>query len=561
LLKLAEERFSGLTRAERVMLSFTDLSNSTGGDFAAVGTSDNLEDSDNDPSHAEKWDSQRGIRPELIRWLCVNPQAKAKVEPRGIRVLGGRFAGRLDLAHVSVPFSIVLRNCSILGGISFANATFSSIDLSGSYTGDIDAEGVVIHGHLVMKDLRASGEVWLPNSTIDGNVVAPGAHFTHSNSELDLNEWPSGSAFNTALDLISSRVRGDIVLCCGLVADGAVMLGAMTMNTASFSGGFFNNPNNTAIEMGDSEVRSSIYLGTFPYVGSKLPTGVHIDGLTEMDHLRVGGSLMVIEATFSGRRSELHGFQAQDLTASSLIWQKVTLENEASVEISGTVGALTDDAQSWPAPGKLKLDGFTYGLLQGGSLNADSRLQWLYLQPYFRLQPYRQLAKVLRANGDDEGANRVLVVAEDRRYAAGGRLKAWLGTFLNVTVGYGHRPLRTIGWSLVVVVIGWAIVWVAKKAAVMRQTWPENTPLREELRYQSLHPLLYSLDVFLPFVNLHQEHYWWPDADASGDWVLLNHRFVVRGSIVQYYLWLQIISGWLLSAILVAGVTGLLRND
>jgi len=35
----------------------------------------------------------------------------------------------------------------------------------------------------------------------------------------------------------------------------------------------------------------------------------------------------------------------------------------------------------------------------------------------------------------------------------------------------------------------------------------------------------------------------------------------VRGSVVEYYLWAQIIAGWILSAIFVAGVTGLIRND
>jgi hypothetical protein len=33
------------------------------------------------------------------------------------------------------------------------------------------------------------------------------------------------------------------------------------------------------------------------------------------------------------------------------------------------------------------------------------------------------------------------------------------------------------------------------------------------------------------------------------------------GSFLRYYLWMQIIAGWLLSAIFVAGVTGLMRND
>jgi hypothetical protein len=35
----------------------------------------------------------------------------------------------------------------------------------------------------------------------------------------------------------------------------------------------------------------------------------------------------------------------------------------------------------------------------------------------------------------------------------------------------------------------------------------------------------------------------------------------VRGSVLRYYLWLQVIAGWLLSAIFIAGITGLIRND
>jgi hypothetical protein len=72
---------------------------------------------------------------------------------------------------------------------------------------------------------------------------------------------------------------------------------------------------------------------------------------------------------------------------------------------------------------------------------------------------------------------------------------------------------------------------------------------------------LYSLDVFLPFVNLHQELYWWPDEASKGECIFAGRRIRVHGSALRVYLWLQIIAGWLLSAIFVTGVTGLIRND
>jgi hypothetical protein len=72
---------------------------------------------------------------------------------------------------------------------------------------------------------------------------------------------------------------------------------------------------------------------------------------------------------------------------------------------------------------------------------------------------------------------------------------------------------------------------------------------------------LYSIDAFFPFVNLHQEHYWWPDSHASREYVLFGRRLTLSGRALRYYLWFEIGAGWLLSAIILAGVTGLLRSD
>ena len=122
-----------------------------------------------------------------------------------------------------------------------------------------------------------------------------------------------------------------------------------------------------------------------------------------------------------------------------------------------SVGVLFYDPHSWPAPGKLILDGSSYKRLP----DTRSRLHWLALQPEYHPQPYRQLAKVLREQGDEEGAIAVLVTSQDLRYASYGRASALWGGFLNATIGYGHRPLRTIGWSLFVILIGGHVVFLS----------------------------------------------------------------------------------------------------
>jgi hypothetical protein len=151
----------------------------------------------------------------------------------------------------------------------------------------------------------------------------------------------------------------------------------------------------------------------------------------------------------------------------------------------------------------------------------------------------------------------VLIAREDARFARYGLFGALWGGLLKATIGYGHRPLLAVFWSLAVILIGWGVARIGHRAGVMRPTWPENSPRSGDDPYEELHPFLYSIDLFFPFVNFHQEHYWWPDANTSGECVILGQiRF--SGRTMRYYLWGQIAAGWLLSAIFLAGVTGLI---
>ena len=98
LIRLAETEFVNLTRAERALLEYADVSNITRGDFAVAGTSVDPYDPSNDPKGADEWSQDRRVRAALIRWLCVNPQALALVDPGGIRMLGARIIEPIDLS-------------------------------------------------------------------------------------------------------------------------------------------------------------------------------------------------------------------------------------------------------------------------------------------------------------------------------------------------------------------------------------------------------------------------------------------------------------------------------
>ena len=559
LVKLASARFPKLTHAEVALLEFVEVGNFNRPEWAAAGPSQNPLDPSNDPKDAASWTHDRDIRATLIEWLAVDPAAIARIHPSGIRVLGARVVGSLDLSYVHVPFVIMMIRCSIPEQIRLQATEIPRLDLNGSYTADIFAPDIRVDGSLFFGwdnheygPFHANGEIDIAGGRVDGDINFGEGHFRHSKAPFD----DSLTGMNVAIDATRVEVKHGVVMCCGFESDGAVNLSASTIGVdLFFAGGRFLNPDNIAITVSGARIGGNVFLALEP-LGA-----FYSDGAVEFVAAHVAGVFSTSGGTFAGKGTERHGLFASLLEVNGgFEWLNVDLENGATLDLTGaSVFGFGDDQRSWPQPGKLLIDGFTYKGF-GGVKDARRRLQWVGLQPEFHPQPYRQLAKVLRETGDDGGAVTVLIAAEDARYQKSNLLERLLASFLKVTIGYGHRPLLAMLWSFGVVLVGWLVVNVGKRAGVMRPTYPENAP-PSETRYERLYPFLYSLDVFLPFVNLHQEHYFWPNSDAKGQCTIVGYPIRIDGSLVLYYLWLQIIAGWLLSAIFIAGVTGLLRND
>jgi len=577
LLEIASKLFPGLTRAERALLEHADVKNVGRGDYAVAGTTANYEsetyvklpdDPPNDPQDAEKWDSQRQIRASLIRWMCVDPDAIRRTDPRGIKVLGAKIVGRLNLSGVKVPFAITLRRCSIPELMDLSDAEMPALDLAGSYTGPIHAAGIkVTNALLLSKGFHANGIVNLQEADL-GTLGAVDGHFQWSPEPGDYLK-----SYKTALNLLYAKIRGTVNFVDGFESHGEVSVYQATIGgDLGCDSGHFINPGNLALDGQSANIAGNVMLMSAEAELNTVEKGgyVLIDGVANFGGARVAGAFLASQVKIMGSAGQPHGFLAPGMVVKgAFVWNDVKLENGAPLNLSqASVGSLIDQERSWPTPGNLLIDGFTYtGFGQLPNLgttliDAHTRLGWLRLQPPgFHPQPYRQLAKVLRENGDEPGAIRVLIAGEDERYRQYGWPGAILGGFLKRTIGYGHRPMLTVFWMLGVVGIGWLMAAIGKRSGVMRLTWPETTPPPTGDPVGGLSPLLYSLDVFVPFVNLHQEHYWWPDEAATGEYKIFGYKFPVHGSLLRRYLWLQIFAGWLLSAIFIAGVTGLIRSD
>jgi hypothetical protein len=71
----------------------------------------------------------------------------------------------------------------------------------------------------------------------------------------------------------------------------------------------------------------------------------------------------------------------------------------------------------------------------------------------------------------------------------------------------------------------------------------------EPSTYPKFNNWVYSVDTFVPFVNLHQEEYWLPDASRPRGWFF-------RG-----YIWIHIILGWVFSTLAALSLTGIVRKE
>ncbi len=563
LIKLAASKFPDLTKGERAMLWYCDADNINRGEIAIAGSSPAYDDPSNDPAHADKWSTERDIRASLIAWLSDDPAATPLVDRTGIKVMGARIVGSLDLSHVRVPFALTMKKCSIPERIVLIGTEIPHLDLDGCYTTEINAEGLIVRGDLNLGEgFHASGETRLERAEIDGALICSGGSFHYSKVSMSRYAGPD----RPALILDEIVVGSEADLDFGFRSEGAVtMRQASVAHDIGFYGAHLINPHNWAFE-GNFSSFGSVWFGV---PGNGFDWGTfEADGIVGFVGAKIANSIIVKSARFLGAPGDGHGFSGGGLTAGGLFyWRDVELKNGATVDLNGAhVGTLLDEEKSWPEPSHLLIDGFTYdGFGPGSPTDLRTRLRWISLQPQtpgaFNPQPYRQLAKAYRESGLENDATSVLVAAEDVRYARYGWRGRLLGGFLRATIGYGHRPLRAIDWSLGVVLLGWLMVSVAKRAGVMRLTWPETTPPPSGDPTAGLNPLLYSLDLFLPFVNLHQEHYWWPDESSARSLRLAGLTLKVRGSMLRLYLWAQIIAGWLLSAIFIAGVTGLIRNE
>lgn len=551
---------------------------------------------------------------ESIRELLL--AADAEVDPRGLKIRGAIIIGALDLAHISlcrleflrcqfdsIPNfeqatlpelvlnhvklpGLILRSAHVAGNIT-ANSLVSNGAISASYlhvdgklslrraglmnmsgralilenavvTGGLDLDKAVILGETLVANARIDGDLMIRTARLANPgcraLVLDGAHISggiYLNKTRVLGELRApGTHVGGQFALSGARISGSPE--SALLLEGAELVRGLYLNDAiatgeirapgatiglqlSLTGARITNHGGTALSLNLARITGSVYLVDAAISGDIQGPGVQIDGKLDMKRtqfvdgkelaLNLSGAVLnhlVLIETDSHRRL--------DLSFSSILIMSVghTVYNLPPLA----------DAQGWNL-------GMVHGFLLWRRKDTRSWLGTidektsLHDQTGFASQPWKEVAKIYERVGQPEDAQWLRHQAAKRTTQIMPHIPKLLRRLYNIFVGYGYYPHRAAYWLVFV----WLTVVILCffNLGEFISAGPQETSSATG----QFNPFLYALDIAVPAASSGQAEAW---AIPNKPW-LPSLFALLKGF------------SWFLTALLLAGVTGLLRRE
>jgi len=184
--------------------------------------------------------------------------------------------------------------------------------------------------------------------------------------------------------------------------------------------------------------------------------------------------------------------------------------------------------------------------------------RWASQFSYYSPQAYESVADYYLRRGNPVG-HTYMQIAKHDDYILYGPVRfledIWR-ILLRYTTGYGYRLWLAGLIAAIIVIVGGEVYKYAYESGSIAPASVDvlvNEPYTQKgippQDYPRFQPMVYSLDIFLPIIDLKMESYYLPVRDTP--W----------GSFARGYMLLQIISGWLLTTLFATAVGSLLREQ
>jgi cytoskeletal protein CcmA (bactofilin family) len=528
-----------------------------------------------------------------------------------VNALGARINGQLSLAGATIGNpkgqALILDTAEITGGV-YADRFIAD--------GEIRAAGARINGQLSLagatirnpdgtalnlERAEVTGGVLADGFIADGEIRAAGARI---NGQLSLAGATIRNPNGHAVILERAEITGG-VLAERFIADGEVRAaGAQIHGQLSLAGATIRNPNGHAVILDSAEITGGVFAERFIADGEVRALGAQIHGQLNLDGATIrnatGNALMLdsaeitgevfankltadgqvsatnahIEKNFELLHATLRNPTGYSLTFAGASIARLILEpsvNEGAVRLyRAKIGDLIT-AELPPVP--LIASGWEVSDIHGPLRESvNLAMNWMDTNSTIgtpdkkkSVQPWYAMAAAYERNGDPASARKL-------RYAAAKKVTAQSSGFTKVAgwlydglVGHGYHPLRALGWLVAVVLAGWLVVALSqedivpanmKDAIAAANTQPAatgiaappftaRTPCSSHPAYPCEESFTFAFNALAPASVGSPDAYWTVKHEAYWLTVVLE---------------MLKIFGWVLAALLIAGVTGLLRK-
>ncbi|GAA1869637.1 hypothetical protein GCM10009687_41760 [Asanoa iriomotensis] len=493
-----------------------------------------------------------------------------------------RIHGRLELGRTTIGGRLHIRNADLrapargVGLHDYNNVeTYGQVAILGqglAVAGTTRIEGdtiirgaVALHGADLKGGLHVGhAEIWNPGdialdlaqATIGAGVAAPGLSLQGTaqlanatiRGPLNLDDAELSHPYDRrCVVAVGARIDGDVTLRRAKASTGYLNLrGSSIAGVLDAQGAILDNPGDKTINLHQARVAGSV----------RLCAGFSSSGLVVLNRATIDGRLRCGDGTFAWSRtaptvpgSEPNPRNSAFEAISAVVRGGIDLRWRVTAGAVDFTNAQTsfladDPATDWPP--ETYLGGFVYESFAPtdwrrghGEWDPDVRARWLATLTPDDPQPWKQVARVLRANGNPSGAERVLIA--QRRHARrrlvakhGWRGRTLLDLLADATVRYGHRPHRAI-LAVIGLIAAVAITLTPATArSWMVTTRPAQTATIIDANYARtaaarspcsaagacFQPILYAIDTVIPILDLKQRSAWQPSRHVA--WLQLG---------------------------------------
>lgn len=446
------------------------------------------------PGHGG-WPVDRVVTAAGIRRLIVGDGGTRRIDARGLVIRGAVIEGKLDLRDVVVDFPLSLTNCRFTGPVMMERATLATLDLSGSvFSSEVDLENTWVRGNFGARsarflganeqhicfngfNLRVDGLLGLVGITARGMVSLIGCRCRNLSLARSRLHLPPDAFHDTWLAADLPSLNADsIYVETNLSLEGVVAEGVIKAVSATIDGQLVADGLNIRSE---TWLNSSLNL-IGSHIGGIVFLGVTAKKVVDISALEAGRSVTLAGASLTGEPSlQANGMKVRD-----------ELDLRDLAKLSGTVSLVACEIGSLQLPEEeaaLPVLGDVTGWKLTdihGAVRADRGVAARWLEGQQTAQPWQELARFYERSGQPDDA-RSINYRSAVRSSRSARGLSWVGRqAYRWTTGHGYYPLRSLLWLVAVFAIAWGISWIWQQSF----TTPVTATMRAEMNTREQEP-------------------------------------------------------------------------